>query len=88
MEQQYITSSKKFFIVLIVAVAALLVGSAGLIVSLQKPEQSTGSTSAKPVDGNSSDLNKLPDGASGPVNSTEIKPNNGNTGVVESPQKH
>jgi len=88
MEHQDTISSKKFFIILIVAVAALLVGSVGLIVSLHKPGQSVVNTSATPVGGNSNDINKLPDGASGPVNSTEINPTNGNSGVVESPKKH
>lgn len=84
-------SSKKFFIILCIAIAALLIGSIGLIASLQKPEQPTTNTntnaSASPMGGNSGDVNKLPDGASGPVHSTEIKGNAGDNGVVKSPEK-
>ncbi len=88
MEHQDTISSKKFLIILVIAVAALLVGGTGLAVSLHKSKQSVINTSAMPTGGNASDMNKLPDGASGPVNSMEINPTNGNSGVVESPQKH
>ncbi|HET6747273.1 MAG TPA: hypothetical protein VFH06_04165 [Candidatus Saccharimonadales bacterium] len=88
MEQQHDkSSSKKLFIILGIAIAALLIGSVGLIVSLRKPELPKTDTSATPMSGNSGDIDKLPDGAKGPVNSTEINGSDGDSGVVKSPEK-
>ena len=79
MDKQHITDNK-FYIILAVAILALVVGTTGLVVSLQRPSAQsslpkggTNSAERTPVDGD--------------IQTVEIDPSAGH-GVAESPKKN
>jgi hypothetical protein len=79
MEKQH-TSDNKLYIILIIAILALMVGAAGLIISLRKPN-----TQSSLPTGGTSTVDRLP--TSGDIQTMEIDPSTGH-GVAESPKKN